>query len=59
MDDTGDEIRFLTMDEVQIIHTTQLELYGGMDGYIDRNVVESGPGVRAHFSLMYKLILPS
>ena len=36
-----DEIVFLTWPEVLALHTMQLELFGGQDGFIDRGVVES------------------
>jgi death-on-curing protein len=36
-----DEIIFLTWEEVEILHRRQLELFGGLDGFIDRGVVES------------------
>jgi death-on-curing protein len=36
-----DEITFLTMDDVVELHSDQLARYGGMDGFVDRNVVES------------------
>jgi len=36
-----DEITFLTIDDVLEIHSRQLALYGGLEGFIDRNVVES------------------
>jgi death-on-curing protein len=36
-----DEIVFLTWDEVMELHRSQLEEFGGQDGFIDRGVVES------------------
>jgi death-on-curing protein len=36
-----DDIRFLTYQEVLEIHADQLARYGGLDGFIDRNVVMS------------------
>ena len=36
-----DSIRFLTIEDVEYIHRTQLELFGGQDGYIEKGVVES------------------
>ena len=36
-----DEIRFLTLEEVLGLHSRQLARYGGRDGILDRNVVES------------------
>lgn len=35
------EIDFLTLEDVLEIHARQLELYGGMEGILDRGVVES------------------
>ena len=35
------DITFLSFDDVLEIHQRQLALYGGQDGFIDRNVVES------------------
>ena len=53
MDDPVNDIRFLALEEVETIHTKQLALYGGRDGYIDRNVVESALS-RPRFALMYE-----
>jgi death-on-curing protein len=36
-----DEITFLTLGDVVEIHSDQLARYGGLDGFLDRNVVES------------------
>jgi death-on-curing protein len=36
-----DEINFLSFDDLLEIHSRQLALYGGGEGFIDRNVVES------------------
>jgi death-on-curing protein len=36
-----DEITFLTIDDLLELHSDQLARYGGMDGILDRNVVES------------------
>ncbi len=36
-----DEITFLTLDDVLELHSDQLARYGGNEGFIDRNVVES------------------
>ena len=36
-----DDIAFLTLADVQVIHRAQLEAHGGQDGFIDRGVVES------------------
>jgi len=36
-----DDITFLSLDDVIEVHRRQLDLYGGSDGFIDRNVVES------------------
>ena len=35
------EIIFLSIDDVLEIHRRQLDLYGGMEGFNDRNIVES------------------
>jgi death-on-curing protein len=35
------EPEFLTIEVVEQIHADQLARYGGADGYVDRNVVES------------------
>ena len=35
------EILFLTWEELEALHRRQLELYGGLDGYTDRGVVEA------------------
>ena len=36
-----DDITFLSFDDVLLIHADQLERYGGLEGFIDRNIVES------------------
>lgn len=36
-----DEIEFLTMDDLLALHSDQLARYGGLEGFIDRNQVES------------------
>lgn len=36
-----EEINFLSIDDILEIHRRQLDLYGGLDGFNDRNVVES------------------
>ena len=36
-----DRFAFLTLDDVLEIHSDQLARYGGLDGFIDRGVVES------------------
>jgi death-on-curing protein len=45
-----DEIHFLTLDELLQIHDDQLERYGGLAGFISRDIVESAlaqPGAMA------------
>lgn len=36
-----DPIEFLTLADIQEIHSDQLARYGGADGFIDSNIVES------------------
>jgi death-on-curing protein len=36
-----DDIEFLSFEDLMGIHSDQLARYGGSDGFIDRNVVES------------------
>ncbi len=36
-----EEIKFLTLVDVEYLHHDQLERHGGQDGYLDKGVVES------------------
>jgi death-on-curing protein len=40
-----DDFDFLTIEEVEILHSEQLRLHGGREGYIDRTVIESAIGM--------------
>jgi death on curing protein len=47
-----DTIRFLTWEELMILHEDQLQKYGGQQGFIDENVIRSVLS-RAQFTAQY------